>query len=561
MRRFLQIRWVAALLVVAGVVCFFGFRSGDSRNFRIAKNLDVFNSIVKELDMFYVDTINSDKTIREGIDAMLYSLDPYTAYYPEDDQSELEQMLKNSYGGIGSIITWNAKLKRSMIAEPYENVPAAKVGLKAGDVLMEIDCKDLAVKNNQEVSEMLRGQVGTSFKLKVQRPGTEKLLEFDIVRRSIQLPFIPYYTVLDNNIGYINLSTFSGTPSREFKQAFLDLKKKGITSLVIDLRNNGGGLLEESIEIANFFLPRGKTLVTTKGKTKQACNTYKTLREPLDLEMPLAVLVNGGTASSSEILAGSLQDLDRAVIIGNRTFGKGLVQTPRPLPYGGTIKLTTSKYYIPSGRCVQAIDYKHRNEDGSVGRIPDSLTTVFHTAAGREVRDGGGITPDITVKQEKLPNILFYLVNDNLIFNYATDYCLKHPAIPSAEKFKVTDADYADFKAMVKKADFKYDQQTEKILKNLKEMAEFEGYLADASEEFKALERKLRHNLDRDLDHFSKEIKAMIAIEIVKRYYYQRGSIIEQLKDDDDLKEAVKILTAPAKYKEMLSLPVVSVGK
>lgn len=561
MRRFLQIRWVAVLLAVAGAVCFFGFRSGGSRNFRIAKNLDVFNSIVKELDMFYVDTINPDKTIREGINAMLYSLDPYTAYYPEDDQSELEQMLKNSYGGIGSIITWNAKLKRSMIAEPYENMPAAKVGLKAGDVLMEIDGKDLAGKNNQEVSEMLRGQVGTSFKLKVQRPGTEKLLEFDIVRRSIQLPFIPYYTVLDNNIGYINLSTFSGNPSREFKQAFLDLKKKGITSLVIDLRNNGGGLLEESIEIANFFLPRGKILVTTKGKTKQASNTYKTLREPLDLEMPLAVLVNGGTASSSEILAGSLQDLDRAVIIGNRTFGKGLVQTPRPLPYGGTIKLTTSKYYIPSGRCVQAIDYKNRNEDGSVGRIPDSLTTVFHTAAGREVRDGGGVTPDITVKQEKLPNILFYLVNDNLIFNYATDYCLKHPAIPSAEKFKVTDADYADFKAMVKKADFKYDQQTGKILKNLKEMAEFEGYLADASEEFEALERKLSHNLDRDLDHFSKEIKAMIAIEIVKRYYYQRGSIIEQLKDDNDLKEAVKILTAPAKYKEVLSAPAVSMSK
>ncbi|TWJ17641.1 carboxyl-terminal processing protease [Bacteroides zoogleoformans] len=544
---------MAALLLVAGAVCFLSFKSGDSHNFKIAKNLDVFNSIVKELDMFYVDTINPDKTIREGIDAMLYSLDPYTAYYPEDDQSELEQMLKNSYGGIGSIITWNAKLKRSMIAEPYENMPAANVGLKAGDILMEIDGKDLAGKNNQEVSEMLRGQVGTSFKLKVQRPGVEKLLEFDIVRRSIQLPFIPYYTMLDNHIGYINLSTFSGNPSREFKQAFLDLKKKGITSLVIDLRNNGGGLLEESIEIANFFLPRGKTLVTTKGKMRQAGSTYKTLREPLDLEIPLAVLVNGGTASSSEILAGSLQDLDRAVVIGNRTFGKGLVQTTRPLPYGGTIKLTTSKYYIPSGRCVQAIDYKHRNEDGSVGRIPDSLTTVFHTVAGREVRDGGGVTPDITVKQDKLPNILYYLVNDNLIFDYATEYCREHTAIPAPEKFKVTDADYADFKAMVKKTDFKYDQQTEKILKNLKEMAEFEGYLKDASEEFKALEQKLKHNLDRDLDHFSKEIKAMIAIEIVKRYYYQRGSIIEQLKDDNDLKEAVKILTAPAKYKEMLS--------
>ena len=520
------------LLIVAGAFCFWGFKSGDSRSFQIAKNLDIFNSIVKELDMFYVDTIDPNKTIREGIDAMLYSLDPYTEYYPEDDQSELEQMLKNSYGGIGSVITWNPKLKRSMISEPYENMPAADVGLKAGDILMEIDGKDLAGKNNQEVSEMLRGQVGTSFKLKVQRPGTEKPLDFDIVRRSIQLPFIPYYTVLDNNIGYINLSTFSGNPSKEFKQAFLDLKKRGMTSLVIDLRNNGGGLLDESIEIANFFLPRGKTLVTTMGKIKQASNTYKTLREPLDLEIPLAVLVNGGTASSSEILAGSLQDLDRAVIIGNRTFGKGLVQTTRPLPYGGTMKLTTSKYYIPSGRCVQAIDYKHRKEDG--------------------------VTPDIAVKQEKLPNILFYLVNDNLIFNYATDYCLKHPTIPSAEKFEITDADYADFKTMVKKADFKYDQQTEKMLKNLKEMAEFEGYLTDASKEFEALEKKLSHNLDRDLDHFSKDIKSMIAVEIIKRYYFQRGSIIQQLKDDDDLKEAVKILTAPEKYKEMLSAPAVT---
>ena len=556
MRRFIKIRWIAAVLLLIGVTFFLGFKSGDNRSFQIAKNLDIFNSIVKELDMFYVDTINANKTIRSGIDAMLYSLDPYTEYFPEEDQTELEQMLKNSYGGIGSIITWNPKLKRSMIAEPYENMPAANVGLKVGDILMEIDGKDLAGKNNQEVSEMLRGQVGTSFKLKVQRPGTEKPLEFDIVRRSIQMPLIPYYTVLDNNIGYINLSTFSGNPSKEFKQAFLDLKKRGITSLVIDLRNNGGGLLEEAVEIANFFLPRGKTLVTTKGKIKQASNTYKTLREPLDLEIPLTVLVNSGTASSSEILAGSLQDLDRAVIVGSRTFGKGLVQTTRPLPYGATMKLTTSKYYIPSGRCVQAIDYKHRNEDGSVGRMPDSLTTVFHTAAGREVRDGGGVTPDIVVKQDKLPNILFYLVNDNLIFDYATDYCLKHPTIPSPEDFKITDADYADFKAMVKKADFKYDQQTEKILKSLKEMAEFEGYLTDASDEFKALEKKLTHNLDRDLDHFSKDIKNMIAVEIIKRYYYQRGSIIQQLKDDDDLKEAVKILGDLTKYKEMLSAPV-----
>lgn len=557
MKKIFKLRWLVAMMLVLGAVAFWGFKSGDSRSFQIAKNLDVFNSIVKELDLFYVDTINPDKTIREGIDAMLYSLDPYTEYYPEDDQSELEQMLKNSYGGIGSIITWDAKLKRSVIAEPYEGMPAATSGLKAGDVLMAIDGKDLAGKNNQEVSEMLRGQVGTGFKLTVQRPGTEKPLDFDIVRRSIQLPIIPYYTVLDNQIGYINLSTFSGNPSKEFKQAFLDLKKKGITSLVIDLRNNGGGLLDEAIEIANFFLPRGKVLVTTKGKIKQASNTYKTLREPLDLDIPLAVLVNSSTASSSEILAGSLQDLDRAVIVGNRTFGKGLVQTTRMLPYGGTMKLTTSKYYIPSGRCVQAIDYKHRNEDGSVGRIPDSLTTVFHTAAGREVHDGGGVTPDIEVKQDKLPNILFYLVNDNLIFNYATQYCLKHATIAEPEKFVITDADYADFKEMVKKADFKYDQQTEKILKSLKEMAEFEGYLTDASKEFDALEKKLTHNLDRDLDYFSKDIKNMIALEIVKRYYYQRGAIIEQLKDDDDLKKAVEILTSPEEYRKMLSSPEV----
>ena len=551
-RKIFKLRWPVVVVLILGALAFWGFKSGDSRSFQIAKNLDVFNSIVKELDLFYVDTIDPDKTIREGIDAMLYSLDPYTEYYPEDDQSELEQMLKNTYGGIGSIITWDAKLKRSVIAEPYEGMPAATSGLKAGDVLMAIDGKDLAGKNNQEVSEMLRGQVGTGFKLTVQRPGTEKPLDFDIVRRSIQLPIIPYYTALYNHVGYINLSTFSGNPSKEFKQAFLDLKKKGITSLIIDLRNNGGGLLDEAIEIANFFVPRGKVLVTTKGKIKQASNTYKTLREPLDLDIPLAVLVNSSTASSSEILAGSLQDLDRAVIVGNRTFGKGLVQTTRMLPYGGTMKLTTSKYYIPSGRCVQAIDYKHRNEDGSVGRIPDSLTTVFHTAAGREVRDGGGVTPDIEVKQEKLPNILFYLVNDNLIFNYATQYCLKHATIAEPEKFVITDADYADFKEMVKKADFKYDQQTEKILKSLKEMAEFEGYLSDASEEFNALEKKLTHNLDRDLDYFSKDIKSMIALEIVKRYYYQRGAIIEQLKDDDDLKKAVEILTHPDDYHKML---------
>ena len=559
MKKFLNRRNGVLLAAVLVAVAFFSFKSGDDRNFQIAKNLDTFNSIVKELDMFYVDTLDPNKTVREGIDYMLSSLDPYTEYYPEDDQAELQQMLNASFGGIGSLITYNQKLKRSMIAEPFEGTPAAKVGLKAGDILMEIDGKDLAGKNNQEVSQMLRGTVGTSFKLKVERPdekGGTRPLEFDIVRQTIQTPMIPYDTIFNKNVGYINLSTFSGTPSKDFKKTFLKLKKEGITSLVIDLRGNGGGRLEEAVEIANFFLPRGKVIVTTKGKTKQASNTYKTLREPLDLDIPITVLVNGATASASEILSGAFQDFDRAVIVGSRTFGKGLVQTTRPLPYGGVMKLTTSKYYIPSGRCVQAIDYKHRNEDGSVGTIPDSLTTVFHTAAGREVRDGGGVMPDIEVKQEKLPNILFYLVRDNLIFDYATQYCLKHPSIPSPQEFKVTDADYNDFKAMVKKADFKYDQQSEKIMKTLKEAAKFEGYLDEASEEIKALEKKLTHNLDRDLDYFSKDIRSMIADEIIKRYYYTRGGIIQQLKDDDGLQAALKILADPVKYKETLSAPV-----
>lgn len=559
MKKMLNGRVAVIVVGVLATAAFFSFKSGDDRNFQVAKNLDIFNAIVKELDMFYVDTIDPNKTIRTGIDNMLYSLDPYTEYYPEEDQSELEQMVKGSFGGIGSLISYNPKLKRSMIAEPFEGTPAALAGLKAGDVLMEIDGVDLAGKDNAQVSQLLRGPAETSFQLKVERPnekGGRTPMEFTIVRKSIQTPTIPYAGMLENQVGYINVSTFSGNPSKGFKKAFLELKEQGATSLVIDLRNNGGGLLDEAVEIANYFLPRGKVIVTTKGKIPQAGNTYKTLREPLDLDIPIVVLVNSATASASEILSGSLQDLDRAVIVGNRTFGKGLVQVPRSLPYGGMMKVTTSKYYIPSGRCVQAIDYKHRNPDGSVGVIPDSLTKVFHTAAGREVRDGGGVMPDIVVKEDKLPNILFYLVRDNLIFDYATQYCLQHPKIAEPQAFEVTDADYQAFKDMVKKADFKYDQQSEKILKTLKEAAEFEGYMKDASAEFEALEKKLNHDLDRDLDYFSSDIKNMIASEIIKRYYYQRGGIIQQLKDDNDLKEALKVLGNPVKYKEMLSAPV-----
>lgn len=539
---------------LAGVAAgaWMAFELNDTHNFEMSKNLDIFNSVMKELDMNYVDTIDAGKTVRQGIDAMLYGLDPYTVYYPEDDQSELEQMVSNSYGGIGAVISWNAKLNRSVISEPYEGMPAAVAGLKVGDVLMEIDGEDLAGKDNQAVSNLLRGQVGTEFHLKVQRPGVEKLMDFDIVRRQVQLPLIPYYAKLDKGVGYINLSTFSGNPSSDFRAALEDLRKQGITSLVIDIRSNGGGLLDEAVEIANFFVPRGQTLVTTKGRDQKVRETYKTLREPIDLNLPLAVLVNSGTASSSEILAGSLQDLDRAVVVGSRTYGKGLVQMTRSLPYGAAMKLTTSKYYIPSGRCVQAIDYQHRNEDGSVGRIPDSLTNVFHTAKGRIVRDGGGVTPDITVKQDTMPNIVYYLMNENIVFDYATQYCLKHPKVAPAEEFKLTEADYEDFKAYVKQQDFKYDQQTERMLKDLKRMAEFEGYLQGADAEFAALEQKLTHNLDYDLDHAAEQIKMLLSAELMKRYYFQRGSIIEQLKGDKDLEAAVAVLTDESRLKEIL---------
>ncbi|MDD4054416.1 MAG: S41 family peptidase [Bacteroides sp.] len=548
-------KWILSISVVVLIFFFVGFQKGDKRNFELAKNMEIFNAIVKELDLFYVDTLDANVTLRRGIDAMLYSLDPYTVYYPEEDQSELEQMVKGSYGGIGSVISYNMDRQLSMIAEPYEGTPAAKAGLKAGDILLKIDTVDLKGKNNQEVSELLRGQIGTEFNLTVERPGVNKPMDFKIVRQSIQLPTVPYYGIVDKGVGYINLNSFSGNPSKEFKKAFLDLKSNyNIESLVIDVRSNGGGLLDEAIEIVNFFVPRGKTIVTTKGKIKQASSVYKTLREPIDTDIPIAVLVNSSTASSAEILAGALQDLDRAVIIGDRTFGKGLVQVPRSLPYGGNLKVTTSKYYIPSGRCVQAIDYSHRSLDGSAGRVPDSLTTVFYTEIGREVRDGGGVTPDITSKTEKLPNILYYLVSENKLFDFATDYCLRHLSIPAVESFVLSDDEYSLFKKQVIDSDFKYDQQSEKVLANLREIAEFEGYLEGASDAFDALEKKLVHNLEHDLDYFSNDIKKVLSIEIVKRYYYQKGAIQQQLKDDEDMRAALDVLSDPERYKQILSV-------
>ena len=551
------------MLLLGGI--FFGFNKTDDRNFQIVKSLDVFNSVFKELDMFYVDSIDPKEIVEYGIRAMLSKTDPYTEYYPEEDNT-LKEMTSGKFGGIGSVIRYYKPRKRVAIVEPSEGHPAAEAGLKAGDIIMEINGKDMAqgdrIPNDltSYVSDNLRGEPGTLCVIKVERPTSDSTyvpMEFKITRGTIRTNPVPYYGMLNDSIGFIYISTFSVEGcSKEIKRAFIELKQQGATSMVLDVRSNGGGLLSEAVNVVNFFVPKGKEIVKTKGKFKQMDYAYRTTNEPIDLEIPMAVLVDGGTASAAEILSGSLQDLDRAVVIGNRTYGKGLVQTLRNLPYNSSMKITTAKYYIPSGRCVQAIDYSKRNADGSIARTPDSLTTVFHTAVGREVRDGGGIRPDIEVKMDKTPNILFYLVNDHMIFDYATQYVIKHPTIAKVEDFQLTDADYADFKEMLKKRDFSYDRQSEAMLKKLKEMAEFEGYMENASAEFAALEKKLQHNLDLELDRFAKDIKPLIAEEIVKRYYFERGAVQETLKDDSDLKKAIEVLQQLEEYNKVLTVAV-----
>lgn len=556
-------RTLIGALVVLMALGLSSFKQEDDRNFQIAKNLDIFNAIFKELDLFYVDTLNPEKVIQNGVNGMLALTDPYTEYYPEEEVSSLKEMITGKYGGIGAAIRYYKKKDRIAVIEPIEGMPAAEAGVKAGDIILSVGGKDMVRGDlkpqefSEKVSEALRGEPGTSFILKVLRPlkNDSTVMEFKITRKNIRNNPVPYYGMVHDSISYLALSGFTDNCAKDVKKAFIELKDKGAKALILDLRDNGGGSLQEAVDIVNFFIPKGKEIVVTKGKIRQAAGSFKTANEPIDTGMPLAVLVNGNTASASEILSGSMQDLDRAVIIGTRTYGKGLVQTTRQLPYNGTLKVTTSKYYIPSGRCIQAIDYAKKNADGSVARIPDSLTHVFYTAAGREVRDGGGIRPDIEVKGDKFPNILFYLLNDDLIFDYATQYCLTHPALVSVDSLQITDEDYADFKKLVKDANFTYDRQSEQMLKTLKEVAEFEGYMEGAAEEFKALEQKLNHNLDRDLDYFSGPIKEQIAEEVATRYFFERGAAMQRLKDDADLKKAIEVLTSPAEYRKILSVP------
>ena len=524
-------------------------------DFKTAKNMDIFNSIYKNLDLMYVDTRDAAEVVGNGIKAMLGSLDPYTTYYPEEKVNELKNMLTGKYAGVGAVVRYNFQLQRVCISEPYENMPAAEVGLKKGDIILSIDNEDMTNKDVAYVSDHLRGDPGTSFIIKVKRPSTGKTLKMKITRRTIQMPFLPYYGMLEGGFGYINFNSFTDNCAKDVRRAFIDLKKQGAKGLVFDLRNNGGGSVSEAVSIINMFLPKGKTVLKMQGKLQRSNKEYKTSVEPVDSVMPMVVLVNGNSASASEIMSGSLQDYDRAIILGTRTYGKGLVQTTMDLPYNGQMKLTTAKYYIPSGRCVQALNYKH-SKGGYVEHVPDSLTKVFYTANGREVRDGGGVKPDVEVKPDSLPNIAFYLAgardSNEVMLNYEVDYIAKHPTIAPAKDFALTDADYDEFKARVLKADFKYDRETEKYLKDLEKLAKFEGYYDDAKPEFEALKKKLSHNVAKDLDYNKEYIKQLLENEIVAAYYFQAGAIQNSLRYDKQIKEAVKLLNSPEEYSKIL---------
>lgn len=529
----------------------------SNHNLEVGKNLDIFNNVYSNLDLFYVDTLNPGQTMTAAIKGMLRSLDPYTEYYPEEETKQLEMMLTGKYAGIGALVKYHTALKRVVIDEPYEGMPAAEAGVKKGDIILTIDDSLMTDKKVDYVSSHLRGDAGTSFVLKVLRPSTGKEMKFKITRRNIKLPELPYYGMRPDSIGYINLNSFTEGCSREVRRAFVELKQQGAKALVFDLRSNGGGSEAEAVDIVNLWVPQGQVVVENRGKVKQGNRTYKTRLEPVDTLMPIVVLVNDETASASEITSGALQDLDRAIILGTRTYGKGLVQVPLELPYNATVKVTTSKYYIPSGRCIQAINYSRGEDGGYKERIPDSLTHVFYTRGGREVRDGGGIKPDVELKNDTMPNIVYYLSvggadSTEVMFDYVVDYIAHHPTIAPATEFHLTEQDWQEFKDRVVKSGFKYDLMSKKNFDELVKTAKFEGYYDEAKDAFDALEAKLKHDVSADLDKHRKTIQEILELDIVSAYYYQRGSIAAGLNYDKQLKEAERLLKSPKEFGKIL---------
>lgn len=545
--------WMIAILVSVIVSVSFVAANTDRRNFEIVKNLDIFYSLFRELNSYYVDETDPEKLIKTGIDAMLETLDPYTTFIPEEEMADFRFMTTGEYAGIGALITKRGDYV--VISEPYEGMPAQESGLKAGDRILKIDGISMEKVETPDVSEKLKGAAGTEVKVLVQRPGIDEELEITIERRVIQINPVPYYGMINENTGLIILNNFTQNASREVEKAYNDLKQnKNMSHLVLDLRGNPGGLMDESVKIANLFLPRSSEVVSTRGKVSQWDKTYRAPREPIDTIMPLAVLISRGSASASEIVAGALQDHDRAIILGQRSFGKGLVQTTRSLAYNSSLKVTTAKYYIPSGRCIQAVDYAKRNDDGSVAMIPDSLMKEFHTKGGRLVLDGGGISPDVTIEPNKFSNITIALMMQQTIFDFATQFAAKTPSIASPENFEISDELYNDFVAYVDQLeDFKYDSESNDLFQKLKEAAEKEAYYELGEESFSELEEVLKPNVSRSLTLAKDEVSELLAMELVRRYYYQRGAILYNLRFDEEIDTAVETLGNEAEYYGMLN--------
>lgn len=535
MNRFYTFIFSAILAVVAA-----DSLSAQSKTFKLGQWVEIQNSILKELNKSYVDSLPIDRIMKAGIDAMLEELDPYTIYVPEEENENFQMMLSNTYGGIGAIIK-KAKGANVIINEPYFGSPAYKAGLRCGDEIITIDGEPTTDLTVSESSSKMKGKPGTPVVFKVKKVRTNEIVDITIIRERIHLPDVEYAGMLDDTTGYILQGGFTENVSSEIKKKVLELKNQGMKRLVLDLRGNGGGLMKEAISIVSLFVPKGTLVVTAKGKTPESFYEYKTTSDPIDTEIPLIVMIDSGSASSSEIVAGALQDLDRATILGTRSYGKGLVQSIRQLPYNSQMKVTTAKYYTPSGRCVQAIDYQNRNEDGSVGHIPDSLTKEFKTASGRIVRDGGGITPDTEIKRAPYSRLVISLVLSGVIDDYVIDYVYRHASIPEVKDFHFTDKDFEDFVAFARTKDFDYRSSAKALYDKMKKELEEEGLAASMATELNALEKALEIDKDKFLRLKKDEIIPFIEEELAVRYWFQEAGVQVRLRYDQQLKDALKL--------------------